>query len=102
MVQVDVSGLEFYPLTAERWTDFEKLFGKRGACGGCWCMWWRLKRSEFERQKGEGNRKAIKRIVDSGSSRDTCLRQQSSGCMVFSSSERSLSNFGTVSNAKAS
>jgi GNAT superfamily N-acetyltransferase len=29
-------------------------------------MWWRLKRSEFERQKGEGNRKAIKRIVDSG------------------------------------
>jgi GNAT superfamily N-acetyltransferase len=66
MVQVDVSDLEFYPLTAKRWTDFEKLFGKRGACGGCWCMWWRLKRSEFERQKGEGNRKAIKRIVDSG------------------------------------
>jgi len=28
-------------------------------------MWWRLKRSEFERQKGEGNRKAIKIIVDS-------------------------------------
>jgi GNAT superfamily N-acetyltransferase len=66
MAKVDVSDLEFYPLTAERWTDFEKLFGKRGACGGCWCMWWRLKRSEFERQKGEGNRKAIKRIVDSG------------------------------------
>jgi len=29
-------------------------------------MWWRLKRSEFERQKGEGNRKAMKAIVDSG------------------------------------
>jgi GNAT superfamily N-acetyltransferase len=29
-------------------------------------MWWRLKRSEFERQKGEGNRRAMKRIVDSG------------------------------------
>ena len=29
-------------------------------------MWWRLKRSGFELQKGEGNRKAIKRIVDSG------------------------------------
>jgi GNAT superfamily N-acetyltransferase len=65
MTQVDTSDLEFYPLTAERWTDFEKLFGKRGACGGCWCMWWRLKRFEFERQKGEGNRKAMKRIVDS-------------------------------------
>ena len=29
-------------------------------------MWWRLKRSEFERQKGDGNRKAMKGIVDSG------------------------------------
>jgi GNAT superfamily N-acetyltransferase len=29
-------------------------------------MWWRLKRSEFEQQKGEGNRKAMKGIVDSG------------------------------------
>jgi GNAT superfamily N-acetyltransferase len=29
-------------------------------------MWWRLKRSEFERQKGEGNKQAIKRIVNSG------------------------------------
>ena len=66
MAQADVSRLEFYPLTVERWADFEKLFGKRGACGGCWCMWWRLQRSEFERQKGEGNRQAIKRIVGSG------------------------------------
>ena len=29
-------------------------------------MWWRLKRSEFELQKGEGNRRAMKRVVDSG------------------------------------
>jgi len=58
--------LEFHPLTQERWTDLEKLFGKHGASGGCWCMWWRLKRSEFLKQKGEGNRKALKRIVDSG------------------------------------
>ena len=29
-------------------------------------MWWRLKRSDFIKQKGEGNRKALKRIVDSG------------------------------------
>lgn len=64
--QLDVSALEFYPLTPERWTDLEKLFGKQGACGGCWCMWWRLKRSEFEKQKGEGTRRALKRIVESG------------------------------------
>lgn len=58
--------LEFLPLTPKRWKDLESLFGNRGACGGCWCMWWRLKRSEWEKQKGDGNRKALKRIVDSG------------------------------------
>jgi GNAT superfamily N-acetyltransferase len=58
--------LEFHPLTPERWKDLESLFGERGACGGCWCMWWRLKRSQFEKQKGEENKKALKKIVDSG------------------------------------
>jgi GNAT superfamily N-acetyltransferase len=61
-----LSDLKFHPLTADRWSDFEELFGERGACGGCWCMWWRLKRSEFERRKGEGNKQAMKAIVDSG------------------------------------
>ncbi|HEB84575.1 MAG TPA: N-acetyltransferase, partial [Bacteroidetes bacterium] len=35
------STLEVYPLSPERWGDFEALFGERGACGGCWCMYWR-------------------------------------------------------------
>jgi GNAT superfamily N-acetyltransferase len=58
--------LVFRPLTRSRWADFERLFGERGACGGCWCMWWRLRRSEFERTKGEGNRRMMKKIVESG------------------------------------
>lgn len=62
----DVSDLEFHPLTPERWTDLEKLLGRSGACGGCWCMWWRLPHSEFAKQTGEERRKALKRIVDSG------------------------------------
>jgi GNAT superfamily N-acetyltransferase len=53
-------------LTSERWPDLEALFGARGACGGCWCMWWRLKRAEFDRQKGETNRQNFKAIVESG------------------------------------
>jgi GNAT superfamily N-acetyltransferase len=64
--QGDPLKLEFRPLTKARWADLEKLFGERGACGGCWCMWWRLKRSDFMQQRGEQNRKALKRIVDSG------------------------------------
>jgi len=59
-------GFSFHPLTPDRWPDLEKLFGPRGATGGCWCMWWRLKRSEFDQNRGEGNRKAMHAIVDSG------------------------------------
>jgi GNAT superfamily N-acetyltransferase len=58
--------LTFHPLTPDRWDDFERLFGERGACGGCWCMWWRLKRSEFEKKKGAGNKRAMKAIVRKG------------------------------------
>ena len=58
--------LSFQPLTPEQWDDFVALFGERGACGGCWCMLWRLSRKQFESQKGDGNRLAMRAIVDSG------------------------------------
>lgn len=58
--------LSFHPVTAQRWDDFEALFGPRGAVGGCWCMWFRLKRSEFDLQKGEGNKEAMRQIIHSG------------------------------------
>lgn len=58
--------IEVKPLTPARWKDLELLFGERGACGGCWCMWWRLPRSQWERQKGAGNKRAFRRIVQRG------------------------------------
>jgi GNAT superfamily N-acetyltransferase len=61
-----MAGFKTHPLTPQRWNDFEALFGTHGAYGGCWCMWWRSTRREFEARKGEGNRKAMKGIVDSG------------------------------------
>ena len=60
------STLEFHPLTPDRWADFETLFRPHGAFGGCWCMWYRLRQSEFNTGQGEGNRLAMKAIVDSG------------------------------------
>jgi GNAT superfamily N-acetyltransferase len=60
------SDLKFHPVTPERWEDLEDLFGQRGACGGCWCMWWRLTQTEFNRRKGQGNKQAMKKIVRSG------------------------------------
>ncbi|MHB1686937.1 MAG: GNAT family N-acetyltransferase [Ignavibacteriaceae bacterium] len=55
--------LNFHPLDKGRWKDFEKLFGERGACGGCWCMSWRLTSSDFEKQKGMANKNAMKKLV---------------------------------------
>ena len=64
--QAENIDLEFHPVTNKRWSDFETLFGEKGACGGCWCMLWRLTRKEFEQQKGEVNRQAMQTIVNSG------------------------------------
>lgn len=58
--------IKFVPVTKDKWSDFKTLFGERGACGGCWCMLWRLTRKEFESQKGAGNRSAMKDIIQSG------------------------------------
>jgi len=58
--------LKIVPLTPSRWKDFESLFGPRGACAGCWCMEPRQTRAEWERLKGDKNRRAMKRLVEKG------------------------------------
>jgi GNAT superfamily N-acetyltransferase len=58
--------LTFHPVTATRWADIEELFGERGACGGCWCMFWRVPRKAFDQGKGTGNKQAFKKIVTEG------------------------------------
>jgi GNAT superfamily N-acetyltransferase len=59
-----MSKTNFKELTADTWKDFEKLFGERGACGGCWCMYWRLRNKDFESRKGRGNKNAMKKLVN--------------------------------------
>ena len=60
------SQYQFYSLTKERWNDFTELFGEKGGCAGCWCMYWRVRRKLYEQNKGDGNKRAIKKIVTSG------------------------------------
>jgi len=57
---------KIHPLTSDRWADFQKLFGERGACAGCWCMFWLLPGKVWRAQKGEGNRKAMQQLVKTG------------------------------------
>ena len=61
-----VATLRFAPLTLARWADFEALFGERGACGGCWCMWWHRARAEYNAGKGESNKRAMRARVRGG------------------------------------
>lgn len=56
--------LTFEPLTPANWSQFEQLFGPRGACGNCWCMYYRLSKSDFlEGKFEEGNKMAMKELV---------------------------------------
>lgn len=67
-------------VTRDDWTMIERLFGPRGACGGCWCMYWRLPRGGnlWEQNKGEPNRRAFEQLVRSG---------HVHGCLAFSGDE---------------
>lgn len=57
--------LDFRPLMPDRWRDLEALFGSKGGCGGCWCMWYRLPRAEYEAGKGQVNRRRfLERVKD--------------------------------------
>ncbi len=57
---------EILPLTPERWPLFEDLFGKQGACYGCWCTHFRLRpavRRENDRQR---NKDFIRSRIEAG------------------------------------
>ena len=53
----------FQPATPARWDDLARLFGPRGACAGCWCMWPRLTSREYNAGRGDGHRRRLRAIV---------------------------------------
>jgi GNAT superfamily N-acetyltransferase len=59
----DEPDVKFESLTRKNWKMFETLMGERGGCGGCWCMAFRVPRKEFDEQKYDGNKNAMKEIV---------------------------------------
>lgn len=60
------SKLAIRPLTPDRWRDVETLFGERGACAGCWCMWWRMANPDWRREKGAGTKRRFRALVRRG------------------------------------
>ncbi len=54
------------PLTPNLWPAFEKLFGKNGACSGCWCIHWRVPRQDYIAWRGAKAKALFKRRVVRG------------------------------------
>jgi hypothetical protein len=51
-------------LTNKNWFKFVQLFGNKGACGNCWCMFYRLKKADFEEGKfNNGNKDSMHQLV---------------------------------------
>lgn len=62
-----IDALRVEPLTQKNWAQFVHLFGAKGACGNCWCMFFRLGKTEFEEGKADdGNKNAMRAIVKAG------------------------------------
>jgi GNAT superfamily N-acetyltransferase len=76
MTTVNISTREFVP---ELWPALEKLFGANGACGGCWCMFWRLEEGErYEDVKGPRAKRRFKALA---------MRGKVHGVLAFSGGE---------------
>jgi predicted GNAT family acetyltransferase len=54
------------PLTADRWADFETVFGPQGACYGCWCTHLRIPSAERKLMDGDAKKAFMHARVDAG------------------------------------
>ncbi|WP_192177614.1 GNAT family N-acetyltransferase [Mesorhizobium amorphae] len=54
------------PLAPELWADFEDLFGKQGACYGCWCTHFRLAPAVRRASDRERNKDHIRVRIEAG------------------------------------
>jgi GNAT superfamily N-acetyltransferase len=57
--------LTIHPLTPALWPALEDLFGKHGACNGCWCMYGRIG-AAYRTRPPERNKAAFREIVKRG------------------------------------
>jgi GNAT superfamily N-acetyltransferase len=52
-------------LTPDLWPALEDLFGPRGACSGCWCMYWRIG-AAYRHRSADANKADFHKIVAGG------------------------------------
>ena len=57
---------DIVPLTADLWPAFEELFGKQGACYGCWCTHFRLSPAMRRASNRDRNKDHIRARIEAG------------------------------------
>jgi GNAT superfamily N-acetyltransferase len=57
--------LDVRPLTPNLWPALADLFGEKGACYGCWCMYWRVGNA-YRKKSSSENKADFQRIVRRG------------------------------------
>ena len=58
------ANVEVVAMSPERWADLESLFGRSGADGGCWCMYWRhASAAEWSRSNNAINKRKLKALT---------------------------------------
>src|SRR4029453_51333 len=57
---------DIVPLTPDLWPSFEALFGKQGACYGCWCTHFRLPPAGRRASDRQSNKEHIKARIETG------------------------------------
>jgi GNAT superfamily N-acetyltransferase len=66
-------------LTPALWPALERLFGANGACGGCWCMFWRIGPGDkYDDVKGPRAKRRFKALV---------MQRRAHGLLAFAGDE---------------
>lgn len=58
--------VDIQPLTSDLWPKFEDLFGKQGACYGCWCTYFRLSPAARRENNSERKKDHIRARIERG------------------------------------
>jgi len=64
---MEEKNIMIHKVTEQDFPLIEQLFGKNGACEGCWCMYWRVDTNkEYKEGCGTKNKNSLKKLVEKG------------------------------------
>lgn len=65
-VNISKDSLRFFPVTRDRWADFEALFECRGGPHYCWCTLWRQMEKQGKQASKQEKKASMKLRIEQG------------------------------------